>query len=91
MSGELSEQEVVREIRERGKPQFDRYVDSVYAAHRSVRHGFEEVLSQSANIGPLIIPFFCEASADLGLYEFIVFHCHNAYIHWLWLRVPKHF
>ena len=47
LSGELSEQEVVREIRERSKPHFDRYVDTVYAAHRSVRHGFEEVFSLS--------------------------------------------
>lgn len=43
LGGELDGNEVINEIKERTKQQFDEYVDTVYSAHRSVRHGFEEV------------------------------------------------
>jgi hypothetical protein len=44
LGGELDGNEVINEIKERTKQQFDEYVDTVYSAHRSVRHGFEEVI-----------------------------------------------
>lgn len=43
LSGEeLDGAEVVAEIRERTKQEYDAYVDTVYNAHRSNRHGFEQ-------------------------------------------------
>jgi hypothetical protein len=42
LRGDLTEAEILHEIIEKTKGQFDGYVDTVYAAHRAVRHGFEE-------------------------------------------------
>uniref|UniRef100_A0A1I8BEM6 Ion_trans_2 domain-containing protein n=1 Tax=Meloidogyne hapla TaxID=6305 RepID=A0A1I8BEM6_MELHA len=39
---ELTEKEVIKEVLEGTREHFERYVDTVYSAHRSVRHGFEE-------------------------------------------------
>lgn len=41
--GELTETEAVAEIVATTKADFHEYVDIVYAAHRAIRHGFEEV------------------------------------------------
>ncbi|KAI1721933.1 ion channel domain-containing protein [Ditylenchus destructor] len=39
---ELDHDAAVREIRALSQQKFDKYVDTVFTAHRSVRHGFEE-------------------------------------------------
>nr|CAD2188473.1 unnamed protein product [Meloidogyne enterolobii] len=39
---ELSEKELIKEILEGTREHFENYVDTVYSAHKSVRHGFEE-------------------------------------------------
>ena len=40
---ELSEEELIKDILEGTREHFENYVDTVYSAHKSVRHGFEEV------------------------------------------------
>uniref|UniRef100_A0A915P083 Potassium channel domain-containing protein n=1 Tax=Meloidogyne floridensis TaxID=298350 RepID=A0A915P083_9BILA len=39
---ELSEEELIKDILEGTREHFENYVDTVYSAHKSVRHGFEE-------------------------------------------------